>query len=132
MVEDGAGYKKPPQKTRWAKGQSGNPKGRAKGQKNFKTDLQEELRELVQITEAGVSRRITRQRAVVKSLIARAISGDARIMSLFLDMLVALHDAEGSPQSAPVLEAGDEALIADFLRRNVARQGAGSSNEGEK
>lgn len=125
MAEDGTGYKKPPRKTRWAKGQSGNPKGRAKDQKNFKTDLRDELRELVQITEAGVPRRITRQRAVVKSLIARAISGDARILKLFLDVLVALPESEETLQNEPALTPSDEALVADFLRRHAPSKGGG-------
>ena len=33
------GYKKPPLHTRFKKGQSGNPRGRPKGSKNFSTLL---------------------------------------------------------------------------------------------
>ena len=42
------GYGKPPKHTRFQPGQSGNPRGRPKGTKNLKTDLEEELSERVQ------------------------------------------------------------------------------------
>ena len=51
------GYKNPPEHTRWKKGQSGNPTGRARGQRNLKTDLAAELSESDQISEGGVPRR---------------------------------------------------------------------------
>jgi hypothetical protein len=37
------GYGKPPRETRFAKGQSGNPRGRPSGAKNFATLLREAL-----------------------------------------------------------------------------------------
>ena len=37
------GYKKPPKRTQFKPGQSGNPRGRPKGTKNLKTDLAEAL-----------------------------------------------------------------------------------------
>ena len=44
---DGVGYKRPPKHTQFKPGQSGNPRGRGKNTRNFKTDLVEELREQI-------------------------------------------------------------------------------------
>ena len=50
------GYSKPPKHSRFKPGQSGNPKGRAKGTPNLKTDLSQELAERIRVREgAGVS-----------------------------------------------------------------------------
>ena len=47
------GYGKPPRNTRFQKGQSGNPSGRAPGNKNLKTLLIDTLNEPVVVTENG-------------------------------------------------------------------------------
>ena len=40
-----AGYGKPPRHSRFKKGQSGNPKGRPRGGRNFSTDVKATLEE---------------------------------------------------------------------------------------
>ena len=47
------GYGKPPRRTRFTKGQSGNPRGRVRGGKNLKTLLDETLNEPVIVAENG-------------------------------------------------------------------------------
>ena len=47
------GYGKPPGHTRFAKGQSGNPRGRPPGAKSFTTLLDEALNERVLVEENG-------------------------------------------------------------------------------
>ena len=91
------GYKAPPEHTRWKKGQSGNPNGRAKGQRNLKTDLAAELAEIVQVNEGGAPRRITKQRALLKALTARAIGGDGRATSLLLGLIMSQLEADALP-----------------------------------
>jgi hypothetical protein len=78
------GYGKPPVATRFQPGQSGNPKGRPKGSRNLANDLAAELDELITIREQGRARRITKQRALIKSLMERALAGDIRASSAML------------------------------------------------
>ena len=118
------GYKKPPQHTRWTKGQSGNPTGRAKGQRNLKTDLATELAEFMQITEGGVPKRITKQRAVIKALTAKAINGDPRAVQLILELVMSIIEPGGPPASLGALSADDEALIeAAIASKTTALKG---------
>jgi hypothetical protein len=116
------GYKNPPEHTRWKKGQSGNPAGRCKGQRDLKTDLAAELREVVQITEAGVPRRITKQRALLKGLTARAIGGDSRAANLMLNLMLRLLDQEiEAPVNIP-LSSEDKALLDAFFERRASKE----------
>jgi hypothetical protein len=51
------GYGKPPLHTRFRKGQSGNPKGRGKGTKNFATLFMKAMSQPVTSTRTGSARR---------------------------------------------------------------------------
>ena len=121
------GYKSPPDHTKWKKGRSGNPSGRKKGQRNLKTDLAEELSEVIQISEGGRARQLTKQRALLKALTARAIKGDARASSLILGLMTRLLDPHvDEPESD--LGAADQALLDAFLAQRSSTT-KGASNE---
>ncbi|UVO50173.1 DUF5681 domain-containing protein [Sphingomonas sp. SUN019] len=113
------GYKSPPDHTKWSKGQSGNPSGRKKGQRNLVTDLAEEMAATVQVTEGGRPLRLTKQRALIRGLVARSIKGDARAVAQLLQLLVRLPvDETADPATSPA-DADDEAIIAAFLARRM-------------
>ena len=66
------GYSKPPAETRFRPGQSGNPKGRPKGAKNFSTLMEKELERKVTIKEGERRRRVSKREAMVKQLTNKA------------------------------------------------------------
>lgn len=112
------GHKSPPVHSRFKKGQSGNPRGRPKGSLNFRTDLVKELAEAIVITEGGTRQKITKQRAFIKAMMARALQGDTRATnSLLLAIAKLLPPAEPEPAAAPTLSTEDEAILAAFLAR---------------
>jgi hypothetical protein len=78
------GYAKPPHKTRFEKGKSGNPAGRVKGSKNVSKLLLQALGEPVVVNENGERKRITKGEAMIKQLVNKGASGDARSIQLLL------------------------------------------------
>ena len=122
-MSEKVGYKSPPRATRWRKGQSGNPRGRQKGIRNLKTELAAEMAEVVRIMEGGAPKTISKQRAVVKVLAARAIKGDSRAAALVLNLVLRLIEDEApSHQDAPV-SADDLAIVEAFLRQQSSDPG---------
>jgi hypothetical protein len=71
------GYKKPPQSTRFKKGQSGNPKGGQKKQRieDIRILLDEILAEPVQIRDAGRERTISKMEAMFYAQRTNALKG---------------------------------------------------------
>lgn len=81
------GYSKPPKHTRFQPGQSGNSKGRPKGTRNLSSDLKDELGERIRIREGDQEKSISKQRALVKALVAKALKGDTRAATVLIAMV---------------------------------------------
>jgi hypothetical protein len=117
------GYKKPPTHTQFAKGKSGNPRGRPKGARNLTTELRDELSERISITEGGVKRMVSKQRGLVKTLYARSIQGDMRAMSQLVKLIGNCLDDDVPVPSAEAVRAEDETVIRLFEERVRRRVG---------
>ncbi|MFZ8977250.1 MAG: DUF5681 domain-containing protein [Pseudohongiellaceae bacterium] len=115
------GYGKPPKATQFKKGQSGNPKGRPKGVQNLATDLQDELSAKVEITEDGQTKKVTKQKAMVKQLMQKAIKGDPKSIDvvfkhyLTMELAKIRDDKEAEPSSE------DKAIIEAFLKEHAEK-----------
>ena len=115
--ENKTGYKQPPVGSQFKKGKSGNPKGRPKGTRNFKTDLKATLAQPVQIAEGGRSRSISTQQAGLQRLREKALKGDQRA----LDRLIALMERHAEEETTAMAEAKlsetEAAILADYEAR---------------
>lgn len=111
------GYKRPPSEHQFKPGKSGNIKGRPKLIKNFKTDLREELEEIIMVQEGGKSKPITKQRALIKKLLLKALGGDLGAQKT-LASLIALHLNDDTSE-AEGLSAEDQKLLEKYVYKNI-------------
>jgi hypothetical protein len=86
------GYAKPPQYTRFRRGQSGNPKGRPKGLQSFARLARQAFNEKIAIKENGERRIITKLQAALKQLANKAASGDAAAIREMLRVQAAVAE----------------------------------------
>jgi hypothetical protein len=120
--DEGVGYNCPPKNTQFKPGRTGNPKGRPKSVRNFKTDLRDELSELITIRENGQERKITKLRALVKALVAAAIKGDMRAANAIVTFSTkSLAGAEDTALTTDTT-TDDQDIIDAFVERELERR----------
>jgi hypothetical protein len=129
--DDGrVGYKRPPSHTQFKPGQSGNPRGRPNHVRNFKTDLREELGEVIPVREGGRDMKISKQRAFIKALVAAAIKGDMRATTAlvsFCTKAFGSDEQENDVSTAPNSE--DLEILEAFVGRERKRRTVKHSGE---
>ena len=106
--------------TRFKPGQSGNPKGRPKGTRNFANDLEDVLEKKVRIMEDGRSNSVSSQMAALMRLREKALKGDGRA----LDRIIAMaseHSAEKEARSADRQLSADENAILERYQESILR-----------
>jgi hypothetical protein len=108
------GYGKPPKDTQFKPGSSGNPAGRPKGVKNLATDLVDELGEKVLVTEGAKQVTITKQRAMVKSLMAKALKGDVNAANTLIKLILGSEEKNNAAGKLEELSTDDQAVLDSF------------------
>jgi len=112
------GFKRPPKKYAWRKGQSGNPKGRAKGSKNKKTII-------IRLMEGRLGRKIpdpkklSAQEAMLWKAIQKGLAGDAKAMAFAFKRYA---DATDSSAGAIAVTTAEDQQVYDALREKIRRE----------
>jgi hypothetical protein len=109
------GFGKPPRRTRFRPGQSGNPRGRPRGMKNFSTAFKRELQARVPITDNGKRKMLSARDIIAKRLIHKALQGDLRSMMLLLQQVSRFEQPEAAPEF--LNSAQDQEVIEGILDR---------------
>lgn len=130
ILEEGAqeriGYSSPPKASRFKPGQSGNPRGKARGTRNLTSIVATALNARVNVKEYGRRRSITKLEAALAQLANRAASGDHKATQL----LIALARANDEPRSNAVgnnFDAADQLVMSELARRMTADSEGGNS-----
>jgi hypothetical protein len=111
------GYGKPPKRTQFTAGKSGNPSGHKNGKKNFATVLGSELDRRVIVKEEGRRKKITKREATAKQLVNKAASGDPKAIAVLLNE-TRFHEAEAAAGLPSVTMAQEDHLVmANIVRR---------------
>jgi len=109
------GYGRPPKRSRFKPGQSGNPKGRPKGRKNIHTIFEETLYKPVTVTENGRKRKVPAIEALFLSLLRKSLDGDMRALEKLTKQLPMLQAAMAADEAREGGEAVDPETDAEAL-----------------
>ena len=123
------GFGKPPKRTRFKQGRSGNPKGRPRKKPDLYSELTKVLRENVTITVDGQQEKVTVQQALLRRLRDQALRGELWAQKLTQKVVAALPESES--ESRPVdLQAA--VATYDRLMKESARKKAEAVEDPEK
>ncbi len=112
------GYGKPPEASRFKKGESGNRKGRPKGARGLETDLKAELNEVVSVNVNGKKKKFTKQQLMLKQLVGKAVKGDLRAIEKSFGLVASILGVEDeAPKGQASLSMADEGILKDYLAR---------------
>jgi hypothetical protein len=127
------GYAKPPTRTRFAKGKSGNPNGRPKGSRNLKTDLGHELGKRIVVREGGRRIRTSKQEALIMRLFEQGLKGDMRALNIAFNLIVRTFGPEDVSPETSALPSDDREILTGFLdRQKQIETDSSSDSDGQE
>jgi hypothetical protein len=115
------GYGRPPTHTRFKPGQSGNPKGRPKKELSLAEALVKVLNQRVAVREGDRTRTLSKQDALVLTIVNAALKGNSRAWSFLQACLRVLDETKVRDQAADVdiLTADYHGLLEDYIQRHM-------------
>ena len=122
------GYAKPPKKSQFKPGESGNPKGRKKGVKNFNSYLKDAGSERVTVTMSGVKRSVPLVQASAIQVAQKAAKGDLKALA-FIANAFPDDPAQSDPLGTRQWEsAADKSVLEAMLERMRGQPTTASSD----
>src|SRR5262245_52816892 len=113
------GYGRPPLATRFRKGRSGNPTGRPRKIPDLASDLGRELTRTTEVMIKGQPRRVSRQRALVRTLVNEGLEGNLAALQLALTLSRQIFGAMAQNKIESDIDAGIEGVIEAEVQRRL-------------
>jgi len=114
------GHGKPPKRTQFKPGQSGNPKGRPRGSKNTATVVKEAMSKRITIRENGRAQSISALEAIVRVLLQNAVSGDHKAVTTLLQLQAQNESDDAMRSEVRRLEGAERDILLEMLRETDA------------
>lgn len=113
------GYGRPPRQTQFRSGKSGNPKGRPKESKSFRSIVDDVANLKVKVREGSRDRNVNVVQAGLLRLAEKVVAGDLKALATLLG-LIAQHQPDQVEQiDFAKLSADDEELLKDLVARRL-------------
>lgn len=117
------GYGRTPIQTRFQPGQSGNPRGRPKGQKSIGKLLAEALSRRIKVQDKGGRQKTLRvQDIIVQGLVNDAARRETSALKLLFMLMDRYADGRDNEIDAVVLQPDDLAIIDTFVASAKAKE----------
>ncbi len=123
------GYGKPPVHTRFKPGQSGNPRGRPKGQRNLAGEIARAMAMPVPVTVNGRRRKVSTITALVWRLREKALNGDLKSLQMLFALSQAHQGEDTGATSLGALLAEDAAILREAGLGITEKKEAGDGRE---
>jgi hypothetical protein len=117
MADDAIGYGRPPKRTQFVKGHSGNPSGRPKGSQNLAAVLNTTIRQRIKVTENGRVRYTTKFQAIIAQLVNKALRGDVNAIHELRYWILFLEESLQTNSQPLVSRENDEVVMQRALER---------------
>jgi hypothetical protein len=113
------GYRRPPLKTRWKKGESGNPRKKPRRQENIGEILDRLLLSPIKVTLNGETKRVSALEAIISQLQLKEMSGSAGASRILLryrafasqhaekEFQLVFVDSQSTPAVSDVISGAD-------------------------
>ena len=116
------GYKRPPEHTRWKKGQCGNPRRQYRRAQEGTLELIDKMfGEQITIVENGASRRVAVFQAILLQLLIKEMAGDKRALDVRLKYQEFASQQRGPPEIIIEAECEHRAKVLRLPDARIAR-----------
>ena len=115
--DDEVGYCKPPKKTRFKPGESGNRRGRPKGSMSLQERVEQLMERSISVIVDGKRTRMSRKEALVIKQIALALAGNRYSVDYLTRLLPGPNDNERTNLASPEEREQQRKIMSNFLAR---------------